>query len=100
MSEPVHYPRVNSTSSLAIVSLVFGVLAWCVLPFAGAIVAIVCGHMARSEIRRAEPTAPMEGNGLAIAGLVLGYVQLAMIALGLLGFFALVMLGVAFSGWH
>ena len=71
--QPSHRPATNST--LAIVSLVFGILAWCVLPFVGDLVAIVCGHMARADIRRASVDAPIEGDGLAIAGLVLGYVQ-------------------------
>jgi ABC-type enterochelin transport system permease subunit len=67
---------VPATSSLAIVSLVFGILSWCLLPFIGAIVAIVCGHMARSEIRQAPVDSVIEGDGMAIAGLILGYVHL------------------------
>ena len=66
----------SRTSTLAVASLVFGILSWCLLPFIGAIVAIICGHMARAEIRRAPIDARMEGNGLAIAGLALGYVHL------------------------
>lgn len=100
MNQPVPYPRTASTSALAVVSLVFGILAWCALPLAGAIVAIVCGHLARGEIRRSPMDARMDGEGMALAGLLLGYVQLVMIALAVLFFFALVMLGVAFGGWH
>ena len=65
----------RTTSALAVVSLVSGIAAWCMLPVVGAIGAIVCGHLARGEIRRAPDR--LEGDGLAIAGLVLGYVQLA-----------------------
>ena len=68
---PVH----RTTSAMAVVSLVFGVTAWCMLPVIGAIVAVVCGHVARSEIRRSP--GQLEGDSLAIVGLVLGYVQLA-----------------------
>ena len=76
MSYQPSYPTIARTNSLAIASLVFGILAWCLLPFIGAIVAIVCGHLARSEIRHAPRDAPLGGDGMAIAGLVLGYVHL------------------------
>lgn len=59
------------TSSLAIVSLVAGLLGWTLAPFLGSIIAIITGHMARAEIRR-DP-ANLEGDGFAIAGLVLGW---------------------------
>lgn len=70
-------PPRSSTSSLAVVSMVFGILAWAMLPFVGALVAVICGHLARSEIRHSPPDNRLEGDGMAIAGLVLGYVQLA-----------------------
>lgn len=92
------YPR---TSSLAVVSLVFGILAWLppVLPFIGALVAVVCGHAARSEIHRAPPGA-IEGDGMALAGLVLGWIQLAL-AIIAFGIFILFLAGViAFGRWH
>lgn len=68
------------TSSTAVVSLVFGILTWVMLPLIGALVAIVCGHIARGEIRRAAP-GTLEGDGMAVAGLVLGYVHLALFVL-------------------
>ena len=60
------------TSTTAVISLVFGILCWMAIPFIGAVVAVVCGHLARGEIRRAPPGS-MEGDGMAVAGLVLGY---------------------------
>ena len=90
------YPR---TSSLAVVSLIFGVLAWVFLPFLGALVAVICGHAARSEIRR-EPPGAIEGDGMALAGLVLGWIQLALTII-VIGIIILVVIGaIAFSGWH
>ncbi|MBB5206983.1 DUF4190 domain-containing protein [Chiayiivirga flava] len=71
----------RSTSPLAIVSLVSGIVSWVAIPFIGAIVAIVTGHMARAEIRRAPAT--LEGDGLAIGGLILGYLQLALCIVGI-----------------
>ncbi|MEI7037963.1 DUF4190 domain-containing protein [Fulvimonas yonginensis] len=79
-----------TTSAMAVASLVSGIAAWCMLPVLGAIVAVACGHLARSEIRRAQGR--LEGDGLAVAGLVLGYVQLAFgVALLLLVIAALVL---------
>lgn len=72
----------RTTSPLAIVSLVTGLLSWVVLPLIGALVAIVCGHMARSEIRR-DPD-HLEGDGLALAGLILGWVNLTLMVLTVL----------------
>jgi thiol:disulfide interchange protein len=65
---------------MAVISLIFGVLSWCVLPFIGAVVAVVCGHSARSEIRRAPPGS-IEGDGMALAGLILGWAHLALLIL-------------------
>jgi len=68
-------PAHRTTSVMAVVSLVSGIAAWCMLPVIGAIVAIVCGHLGRGEIRRSQGA--LEGDSLAVVGLVLGYVQLA-----------------------
>lgn len=90
-------PGGRQTSALAIASLVAGVLSWVMAPVVASLVAVVCGHLARAEIRR-EP-GRLDGDGLAIAGLILGYANLATAALvlvvamlffgGLLGLFAL-----------
>ncbi|MBP7624245.1 MAG: DUF4190 domain-containing protein [Xanthomonadales bacterium] len=66
----------------AILSLVFGVAAWFMLPVVGAIAAVVCGHIARREIR--ESDGAFIGDDMAIAGIILGYLQLAMSLLLLL----------------
>lgn len=70
------------TSSLAVVSLVAGLLGWTFAPGIGAIVAVVTGHMARAEIRR-DPQG-VEGDGFAVAGLVLGWIMLLMALLAVL----------------
>ncbi len=100
MSDQASVGPAVPTSSLAVTSLVFGILAWCVLPFVGAIVAIVCGHLARAEIRNTSVDRRPEGDGLAVAGLVLGYVQLALCLLVLLMVIAAVIFGVALSHWR
>ena len=100
MSYQPAYRPVSRTSSLAIVSLVFGILSWCLLPFIGAIVAIVCGHLARGEIRRAVVGDVIEGDGMAIAGLILGYVHLALWVLVLLVVLGVLFLGAGLHWWH
>ena len=90
-------PYRSTTSSLAIVSLVFGVLAWCMLPFVGALVAVVCGHLARGEIRRAPVDQRIEGDGMAIAGMVLGYAQLVLSVLAVFFLIAALVFGLGIA---
>lgn len=71
----------RQTSTLAVVSLVSGILGWFLLPWIGSLVAIVTGHLARGEIRRS-PGA-LDGDGMAVAGLVLGYAMFAMTLIGI-----------------
>ena len=62
------YPPALPTNGLAIASLVCGVGTFVIgLSF---IPAIICGHIARGQIRRTGE----QGGGLALAGLILGYV--------------------------
>jgi len=84
----MNQPDFRQTSTTAIISLVSGLLGWTVLPFIGAIVAIVTGHAARAEIRRNPQT--LQGDGLAVAGLILGY---AMVAVSLVALVAVVLFG-------
>lgn len=86
------------TSTTAILSLVFGVLCWSIFPFVGAIAAVVCGHAARGEIRR-DASGSTEGDGLAVAGLILGYAQLLLIALAA-AIVCVFLGGLAYFGWH
>jgi thiol:disulfide interchange protein len=98
MNQPAAYRSAPATSALAVVSLVFGIATWLLLPLLGAIVAIVCGHLARSEIRRA-PLGSIDGDGMALAGLILGYLHL------LIGVLAVMLVAGVFFGalamhWH
>ncbi len=86
------------TSGLAVASLVFGVLSWCALPVLGAILAIVLGHSARGEIRRALP-GTVDGDGMALVGLVLGWAHLVLVVLAI-GVIFLFLGGVAFFAQH
>lgn len=79
------------TNGLAIVSLVLSLLGL----FFGvtAIAGVICGHIARRQIREGHES----GDGLALAGLIVGYI---IIALGVLFivFFIVVLVGAAASG--
>ena len=75
----------RTTSPMAIISLVSGILGWTLLPLLGSIVAVITGHMARGEIRRAPER--LEGDGLAIAGLILGYAMFVMAILAIIAIF-------------
>lgn len=67
------------TSPLAIISLVFGVLSWVALPVIGALIAIITGHVARGQIR--DSRGDLQGDGLALAGLILGYLSMGLVLL-------------------
>ena len=72
---------VQQTSTMAIVSLVAGILGWTLVPTLGAIIAVITGYMAKNEIRQSGGA--LGGDGLATAGLVLGWVHLALAAIGI-----------------
>ena len=74
--------NVRTTSTLAVVSLVAGILGWTLLPLLGSLGAIITGHLARGEIRRS--AGAIDGNGFAIAGLVLGWGSVIVTVLGIL----------------
>ena len=64
------------TSGKAIASLVSGILFFI---FPAAIVAVVLGHISLSEINRS--MGRVRGKGMALAGLILGYIGIAFIPL-------------------
>jgi competence protein ComGC len=63
----------KKTVGTAIASLVLGILGMILGPLCS-IPAVVCGHIAKSNIKRNEEQ--LDGGGLALAGLVLGYIQI------------------------
>lgn len=82
------------TSTLATIALILGALSWFLIPIIGGIGAIITGHMARNEIRRSG--GQISGDGLALAGLVLGYLNVGLAGLAVIGFCLLVpLLGLA-----
>src|ERR1022692_2591212 len=64
------------TSALAIWSMVLGILSLVCFSIFAAIPGVICGHKALSRIKRSGGT--LAGQGLAIAGLVTGYIGIVL----------------------
>ena len=75
MNEPIPpfsgYPPQPKTSGLAIWSLVLGILSITCFSILSGIPGVICGHKALSKIKYSRGA--LAGQGLAIAGLVTGY---------------------------
>lgn len=88
------------TSSMAVVSLVAGILGLSLFPFIGSIVAVITGNMAKNEIR--DSRGALGGEGLAKAGVILGWIGIVLGILGICGVilipFLLIALGLAAEG--
>lgn len=69
----------RTTSGMAIASLVMGIL-W--MYWLGSILALILGYVARREIKR-DPER-IEGQGLALAGIILGWIGIGTLALTLI----------------
>ena len=70
------YATPTRTNGLAIASMVLGIL-W--LYWIGSILALVFGYVAKSQIKRSNGA--QTGRGMAIAGIVLGWVGVGLLAL-------------------
>lgn len=69
------------TSSMAILSLIAGILGVTFFPIIGSVVAVITGPMAKKEIR--ESMGALGGEGLATAGMVLGWIGIGLTVVGL-----------------
>jgi hypothetical protein len=76
--QPVAYAQ--PTNTLAIVALILGLSGF--IFFITGIGGIVCGHIALSQVKRTG----QNGRGLAIAGLVSGYVSVGLLLLFIVGY--------------
>ena len=84
-----YYPSSQTlpNSTMAIVSLVMGILGFTFLPVIGSIVALITGYMAKKEIN--ESSGMLAGVGMATTGIILGW-----IGIGLLCLFACLFVGI------
>jgi len=79
-------------NTMAVISLATGIGSWFLLPLIGGVIAVVTGHVAKSQIRRTGE----DGATLATIGLVLGYLHLAVVLLVLLLVVLVIFGGLAF----
>ncbi len=84
-SPPTYVPPAPSapTSGMAIAALVLGISGVTVFPFLGSILALIFGYMARNEIRRRPDQ--LRGEGLAVGGIVTGWVGVGLMVLSIVG---------------
>jgi hypothetical protein len=90
MNQPNLYQANNyvvlPSSTLAIVSLIAGILGFGPLPIIGSLVAIFTGYSARKDTRAIPPRA--SGDGMATAGIVMGWIQFVLMGVGICCFVA------------
>jgi hypothetical protein len=88
-SYPSYTPQApTQTNTLAIVSLISGIVGLFMLPVIGGIVAVVTGHMAKKQIQ--ESLGAQGGGGMATAGLIMGYISLVLWICGCIAWLVLV----------
>ena len=71
------------SNPLAVISLVFGIIQFVLCPIIGGVVAIVTGHVARGRVKNSQGAEG--GAGMAMAGLILGYVGIALTIIAIAG---------------
>jgi hypothetical protein len=64
-------------NSQGTVALIFGILGMTALPFIGALIGVIFGHLGLGSVKRGRA----DNRGQALAGLILGYIGLAMFIL-------------------
>jgi len=74
-------PPSPPTSGLAIGSLVASILGLTFVPTIGCIVGLILGYMAKRQIAESQGT--MGGDGLAKAGIIIGWVGVGLTVLGI-----------------
>ena len=78
---PAIAQTVSRISALAIWSLILALLSFTCGWFFTAIPAVICGHIARSKIRKS--AGALGGKNIATAGLILGYIALVICIMGI-----------------
>ena len=81
----------RGTNGLAITSLILSIASFVALPLIGSIGGVVCGHIARGQLRRSREYE--QGDGLALAGVIVGWIGIAFYV----GLIALIVIGLGLS---
>lgn len=69
-------PQPPKSSGLAVWSLVLGILSVTVCSLFSGVPAVICGHLASGRIKRSN--GQLTGAGLALAGLITGYISIGL----------------------
>ena len=82
-------PRTNALAVISLVVSLLGVIVTWFIPIITQIAAIICGHIARSQIEKSNGN--QTGSGMALAGLIISYLVL------IVGLLVLIILGVTIA---
>lgn len=90
----VHASRPYNTWAIVSASFAASTIlgTWCL----GGIIAVIAGHVARSQIKRTGEA----GEGLALAGLIAGYISIGLFFLFVLAYIAFFVFIFAFAATH
>jgi hypothetical protein len=83
-------PVAPSTNGFAIASLILSISGFVLLGIVGSVLGVIFGHVAQGQIKRAVP--PQEGQGLASAGTIMGYIGIGLNLILLIGILIFVFL--------
>jgi len=72
-------PKTNTLAIIALVASIAGFVIWGI----GFIAGVICGHISLSQIKKTGE----QGRGMAVAGLIIGYVGIALTIIGTIIFF-------------
>ena len=89
-------PAAPQNSGLAIGSLIASILGLTLFPTIGSIIGLILGYMARNQIRDSGGT--MGGEGLAKAGIIIGWIGIALAVVGICLVFLFLILGIGIPG--
>src|SRR5713226_9101203 len=91
---PGHISRPYNTWAIVSASFAASTIlgSWCL----GGLIAVVTGHVARSQIKRTREA----GEGLALAGLIAGYISIGLFFLFVLAYIAFFVFIFAFAAIH
>ena len=81
-------PAGPKTNTLAIISLVASIAGIVILWGIGSIAGVICGHISLSQIKKTGE----QGRGMAVAGLIVGYIGIALAIIGTI-------IAIALSAW-
>ncbi|MFD4420748.1 DUF4190 domain-containing protein [Agromyces sp. NPDC058484] len=73
-------PKTNVLAIVSLVASIAGFIIWGI----GFVAGVICGHISLSQIKKTGE----QGRGMAVAGLIIGYIGIALTILGAIIFFA------------